>query len=106
MKDLQGPTEPELAEMTETELDAYAKTFTGAPEPFQMRPDPGNRSCSISVRFSAEELDELRQRAESAGLKVTAYIRSAALASGDVERLRQVRQRLARLSTELERLVG
>ena len=45
-----------------------------AAEPFEVR-----RSVTISVRFSAEEIDALRRRADIAGLKVTAFIRSAAL---------------------------
>ncbi|WP_067430184.1 plasmid mobilization protein [Nocardioides jensenii] len=39
------------------------------------------RSVTISVRFSAEEIAELRARADAEGTKVTSYIRDAALAA-------------------------
>lgn len=39
----------------------------------------GRRDVTISVRFSADEIDALRRHAETAGVKVTAFIRSAAL---------------------------
>ncbi len=42
-------------------------------------PVTANRSVTISVRFSDEELAELRARAEQAGVKVTSFIRAAAL---------------------------
>ncbi|QIX25169.1 hypothetical protein ncot_00145 [Nocardioides sp. JQ2195] len=45
------------------------------------------RSVTISVRFSDEEIAELRARADAAGIKVTSYIRDAALdASRPVDR--------------------
>lgn len=47
--------------------------FEGA-EHFEVR-----RNVTISVRFSGDEIDALRRRADTAGLKVTAFIRSAAL---------------------------
>lgn len=37
------------------------------------------RNGTISVRFSPEELEDLRARAEDAGVKVTSFIRAAAL---------------------------
>lgn len=37
------------------------------------------RDVTISVRFSVEEIAELRARAEEAGVKVTPFIRAAAL---------------------------
>ncbi len=46
----------------------------GSVEPIEVR-----RNVTISVRFSDEEMDLLRARAEAAGTKVTAYIRAAAL---------------------------
>lgn len=45
-----------------------------AAEPVEVR-----RNVTISVRFSDEEIAVLRERAESADVKVTAYIRAAAL---------------------------
>lgn len=45
------------------------------------------RSVTISVRFSDSEIAELRARAEQAGVKVTSFIRAAALeASSPVDR--------------------
>ena len=37
------------------------------------------RSVTISVRFSEDEIRQLRRDAEAAGLKLTSYIRAAAL---------------------------
>ena len=43
---------------------------------------------TISVRFSVEEIAELRAQAEEAGVKVTSFIRAAALeASSPVDRV-------------------
>lgn len=45
------------------------------------------RNVTISVRFSSEEIADLRARADQAGVKVTSYIRVAALeASNPVDR--------------------
>jgi len=45
------------------------------------------RNVTISVRFSVEEIAELRARAEQAGVKVTSFIRAAALeAASPVDR--------------------
>lgn len=46
----------------------------GDEEPVEVR-----RNVTISVRFSAAEIELLRNRAEAAGTKVTAFIRAAAL---------------------------
>ena len=43
---------------------------------------PRSMGCTISVRFSDQEIDLLRAKAEQAGMKVTTYIRSAALEHG------------------------
>ena len=46
------------------------------------------RSVTISVRFSDDEIAELRARAEQAGVKVTSFIRAAALeAASPVDRV-------------------
>ncbi len=46
------------------------------------------RNVTISVRFSDEEIAELRARAEQAGVKVTSFIRAAALeAASPVDRI-------------------
>jgi 2-iminoacetate synthase ThiH len=45
------------------------------------------RNVTISVRFSEEEITELRSRADQAGVKVTSFIRAAALeATSPVDR--------------------
>lgn len=46
------------------------------------------RSVTISVRFSDDEIAELRARAKEAGVKVTSFIRTAALeAASPVDRI-------------------
>ena len=46
------------------------------------------RSVTISVRFSDKEIAELRTRAEHVGVRVTSFIRAAALeASSPVDRV-------------------
>ena len=90
-----------MAKKTEAELAAHydqTEDVSGfdsdAEEPISVR-----RSVTISVRFSAEELDELRQRADAAGVKVTSFIRAAALeATSPVDRAA-----LGELAKELER---
>jgi len=75
--------------MTEAELaDCYNETKDISefdlehPEPVTIR-----RNVTISVRFSDEEIAELRARAEQAGVKVTSFIRAAALeAASPVDR--------------------
>jgi len=42
-------------------------------------PPTGSRSVTLSIRLSPEELQTLGQRAAAAGMKVTTYIRGAAL---------------------------
>ena len=65
----------------------------GREEPLVVR-----RNVTISVRFSEDEIAELRSRAETAGAKVTSYIRAAAL-----EATRPVdRSAVAEVVTELE----
>lgn len=46
----------------------------GAAEPVEVR-----RNVTISVRFSEDEIAELRRRADELGVRVTALIRTAAL---------------------------
>jgi uncharacterized protein (DUF1778 family) len=63
-------------------------------EPISVR-----RSVTISVRFSEEEIAQLRERAEQAGVKVTSFIRAAALeATSPVDRAA-----LGELARELEK---
>jgi hypothetical protein len=78
-------TEP----MSEAELAEYynrtkdTSDFDGREEvPVTVR-----RNVTISVRFSDTEIAELRARAEQAGVKVTSFIRAAALeATSPVDR--------------------
>lgn len=75
--------------MTEAELaDYYNRTQNtsdfdeGEEVPITVR-----RNVTISVRFSEVEIAELRARAEEAGVKVTSFIRAAALeATSPVDR--------------------
>lgn len=48
--------------------------FDGVTEPVEVR-----RNVTISVRFSADEIATLRSSAEAVGMKVTAFIRGAAV---------------------------
>lgn len=75
--------------MSEAELAAhYNRTqdtsdFEGGEEV----PITVKRNVTISVRFSPEEIEELRARAQEAGVKVTSFIRAAALeATSPVDR--------------------
>jgi uncharacterized protein (DUF1778 family) len=65
-------TEAELAEYYNDTRDL--SEFEGS-EPVEIT----RRDVTISVRFSADEIDALRRRSEAAGQKVTAFIRAAAL---------------------------
>jgi hypothetical protein len=51
--------------------------FESDAEPIEVR-----RNVTISVRFSDSEIAQLRAMAEQAGMKITVYIRSAALEHG------------------------
>lgn len=88
--------------MTEAELAEYYDRTRDLSEfneddtvPVEVR-----RNVTISVRFSDEEIAQLRREADEQGVKVTAYIRDAALnaatpldrsalrkASADIERI-------------------
>lgn len=74
-----------IENMTEAELaDYYNRTEDVSdfdlsdPEPVTIR-----RNVTISVRFSEQEIAALRSRADEAGVKVTSYIRAAALEASD-----------------------
>jgi hypothetical protein len=88
----------ETENMTDAELaEQYNRTKDlsefGDTEPVEIR-----RSVTISVRFSQDEIDELRHRADAADVKITAFIRSAALAAG-----RPIdRDIVTRLATQIE----
>ena len=70
----QHSTEAELADYYNrtTDLSEFAQIATEAVE-------IGRRDVTISVRFSAQEIGTLRRLADAAGLKVTTFIRTAAL---------------------------
>jgi hypothetical protein len=98
--------------MTEAELvDYYADThdlseFDGGEVVPVSR---GRRDMVLSVRFSPEELDLLRQRADELGVKVTALVRSSALAQTspiDPDELRKVAEALVADGAKLGRLIG
>ena len=69
-------TEGELAEHYDRTRDLSDFDETVA-QPVEVR-----RNVTISVRFSQREIEQLRGAAEVAGLKLTAYIRAAALRAG------------------------
>lgn len=69
-------TDGEIAERYNRTGDV--SDFSGETEPVEVR-----RNVTISVRFSAHEMESLRTKAEAVGTKVTAFIRAAAL---DAER--------------------
>ncbi len=75
--------------MSEAELAEYYNR-TRDPSDFdegEEVPITVKRNVTISVRFSDEEIAELRARSEQAGVKVTSFIRAAALeAASPVDR--------------------
>ena len=76
----------------------------GAEEQAEVR-----RNVTISVRFSEEEIATLRSKADTAGEKVTAYIRSAALEQASPLDRRRLLQALRAASADVakaERLLG
>lgn len=74
-------------QMTDAELaDYYNSThdlskFDGAEVVTTPQAHPETRSITISVRFSPSELAEIEELASAAGIRLTAFIRAAALAS-------------------------
>jgi hypothetical protein len=95
-----GMTEAEEAEWWYEHRDQADDAFPGPEVAVEVR-----RNVTISVRFSDEEIEKLRARADDAGVKVTALIRAAALRhAGDevalletVEQLRQLTDRVVGL---------
>lgn len=78
---------PDLDQMTDAELAAYYDSthdlseFEGGEVVELPKTVPETRSVTISVRFSPSELAELEQLAKGADMRVTAFIRAAALAA-------------------------
>ena len=67
------------------------------------------RNVTISVRFSPEELEDLRRRADEAGVKVTSFIRAAALeATSPVDRatLGELARDLQKQAHEVATILG
>ncbi|WP_286930762.1 plasmid mobilization protein [Aeromicrobium sp. UBA7512] len=85
-------TNQELAEHYNETGDLSGFDETKA-EPVAVR-----RAVTISVRFSDEEIAQLRERADQAGVKVTSFIRAAALEAASPVDLTV----LSRLARDLE----
>lgn len=101
-KSTRAMTEAELAQQYDETRD-LSDFEGGAEEPVEVR-----RNVTISVRFSDEEMATLRDRAEDAGEKVTAYIRAAALQQAaplDRARLRKAFEDLSADVARAERLL-
>lgn len=86
-------------------LRTHGRSHSGAPEKV---PDPTAppmdskrlKTASITIRLSAAECAQVRQRAAEAGLTVSAYLRSCAL---EVESLRaEVKEMMGRLRSSPE----
>lgn len=60
------------------------------------------RNVTISVRFSADEIAAIRRQADAAGMKVTSYIRQAALSSGEAIDRDKVARAVAAVSKDLD----
>jgi hypothetical protein len=71
----------------------------GEPVPVTVR-----RNVTISVRFSAEEIEAIRRRADAAGMKVTAYIRQAAISGGDSIDRDKLARAVAAVSHDLDQV--
>ena len=96
-------TEAELAEHYESTRDT-SDFELGRSEPVTVK-----RNVTISVRFSSEEIEDLRVRAEKEGVKVTAFIRDAALeASSPVDRaaLRELAREMEQRAHDLANLMA
>lgn len=74
------------------------------PEPVTVK-----RAVMISVRFSDEEIADLRDRADEAGVKVTSFIRAAALEAVspvDLGKLTQLAQDLEQRAHDVATLAS
>lgn len=75
-------TRDPTADMTEAELVAYYQAHRGDTEEWEPAAAirrPARLDVTISVRFTAEEIAGVRERARDAGMRPTAFIRQAAL---------------------------
>ena len=96
-KGTQGMTEREQAAYY-NETHDVSEFDEGAAYPVVVR-----RNVTISVRFSEEEIEALRREAEVSGVKVTAYIRSAALNATSPVDHQRLRDALRAASDEVAR---
>lgn len=94
-KDAAG--EAELARTYQESHDLSG--FEGEGEPVEVR-----RNLTISVRFSDVEIEALRREAEAAGVKLTAYIRAAALKAGSPVDRKRLRDALRAVSEDVARV--
>lgn len=62
------------------------------------------RNVTISVRLSADEIAAIRRQADAAGMKVTAYIRQAALSGEEAIDRDKVARAVAAVSNDLDRV--
>ena len=69
----------------------------GEPVPVTVR-----RNGTISVRFSADEIAAIRRQADAAGMKITAYIRQAALSGGEAIDRDKVARAVAAVTNDLD----
>jgi hypothetical protein len=69
-----------MPEWTDEELAELEDPETWDWESAKEHPPVESPSARVSVRFSAAKLGVLERAAEQAGLKLTAYVRAAALA--------------------------
>lgn len=99
----EGMTEAEMADYYDRTHDLSG--FEGGP--VVENPSRGKRlDSSISVRFSEDQMAEVERAAEEAGMKVTAFIRAAALTQAGTVGLRNLRTLMDQLAKNVEELVG
>ena len=102
MSETHGMPEAELAEYYDRTHD-LSEFDQSAAFPVEV-----TRDVTISVRFSPEEIQALRRDAEAAGVKVTAYIRAAALQASspvDRKRLKEALRAVSEDVAEVQRLL-
>jgi predicted DNA binding CopG/RHH family protein len=100
-----------MTDMTEAELAEHYDRTRDISDFDDEHPIPLTRrrlDISISVRFSSEEIEALRARAEAAGMKVTQFIRAVVLQHQgaepiDISALRRLAAAVARDVNELQR---
>ncbi len=66
-------------------------------------PVTGRRESTLSVRFSAAELEHIRSQAEQLGMKPTAYVRACALTdAARVGEFREIAEQLRNVQQDLD----